>query len=691
MEGQASPPVHVLSGPFALSETSDEVMSRTDSNVTDPHGPPAAAWGVSVPYCRPVRLAWKDLTVSVNGGQFVVLDGVTGHAEPGRLLAIMGPSGCGKTTLLETLAGGRLKNAVQSGQVLVNGREDKLTFGKTAAYVTQDDTLIGTLSVYETIWYSACLRFPDAMPHIEKQEKVDLAILEMGLYDARQTRVGSWGVKGLSGGEKRRLSIAMEILTRPNVIFLDEPTSGLDSAAAYFVIQRLKDLAKDGHTIISVVHQPSSEVFQLFQDLLLLSGGRTVYFGKLANSPEFFANAGYPCPPLRNPSDHYLRCINKDFDNVRRNGISIRKLRKQKWKITEYDEEALKGPTDPLEQKEIKDVVEKLINGYQKSEQALATAKFIDKQTELDLMGEEMSKGKGSQSSFLMQLYILTRRSFVNMRRDWSYYWVRLIMYIALAIFIGWVYHNEGLDYQSINGRGACLSFVVGFLTFMSIGGFPSFVEDMKVFTRERQNGHYGVLPFIIANTLSSLPFLLLISISSSVISYFIAGLHPGFDHYMFYCMIVFSALVVVESLMMAVAGVVPNFLMGIVVGASIMGVLLLVSGFFRLPDEIPTPVTKVPLFYINFFSYALQGMYKNEFTGLTFRGLNVGDPPISGEYVLRVTYQMTVGRSKWIDLAILSSNIFAYRALFFLLIKAKEMCRLPWPCMRYRLRIIAR
>lgn len=224
-----------------------------------------------------------------------------------------------------------------------------------AAYVTQDDTLIGTLTVYETIWYSACLRFQDAMPSSDKQEKVELAILEMGLFEARDTRVGSWGVKGLSGGEKRRLSIALEILTRPNVIFLDEPTSGLDrwvrtlafsidltgklallkswaipnyhnhiilflslpftiprhiprqgkevsihtdsessvlwllylcSAAAYFVIQRLKDLAKDGHTIIAVVHQPSSEVFQLFQDILLLSSGRTVYFGILANCPE---------------------------------------------------------------------------------------------------------------------------------------------------------------------------------------------------------------------------------------------------------------------------------------------------------------------------------------------------------------------------------------------------------------------
>ncbi|CAM6101501.1 unnamed protein product [Calypogeia fissa] len=97
MEGQASPPVHGLLGPFSLSETSDEVMYRTDSNVTDTHGAPAAAWAVSVPYCRPVRLAWKDLAVSVNGGQFLVLDGVTGHSEPNRLLAIMGPSGSEKS------------------------------------------------------------------------------------------------------------------------------------------------------------------------------------------------------------------------------------------------------------------------------------------------------------------------------------------------------------------------------------------------------------------------------------------------------------------------------------------------------------------------------------------------------------------------------------------------------------------
>jgi ABC-type multidrug transport system ATPase subunit len=101
--------------------------------------------------------------------------------------------------------------------------------------VTQEDTLIGTLSVFETIWYSACLRFSDAMPHSEKTEKVELAILEMGLSEARNTRVGSWGVKGLSGGEKRRLSIALEILTRPNAVFLDEPTSGLDR---YVIIQR---------------------------------------------------------------------------------------------------------------------------------------------------------------------------------------------------------------------------------------------------------------------------------------------------------------------------------------------------------------------------------------------------------------------------------------------------------------------
>lgn len=176
------------------------------------------------------RLTWKDLTVTVslsNGDTQKVLEGLTGYAEPGSLMALMGPSGSGKSTLLDALASRLATNAFLSGTILLNGRKAKLSFG-TAAYVTQDDNLIGTLTVRETIAYSARLRLPDKMPWSEKEALVESTIIEMGLQDCADTVIGNWHLRGVSGGEKRRVSIALEILMRPRLLFLDEPTSGLD-------------------------------------------------------------------------------------------------------------------------------------------------------------------------------------------------------------------------------------------------------------------------------------------------------------------------------------------------------------------------------------------------------------------------------------------------------------------------------
>lgn len=148
------------------------------------------------------------------------------------------------------------------------------------SYVKQEDVLLGTLSVKETISYSAHLRLPECLSKEEVNTIVEETISEMGLQDCTNRLVGNWHLRGISGGEKKRVSIALEILTRPSLLFLDEPTTGLDSASAFFVIQTLKNIACDGRTVISSIHQPSSEVFAMFDDLFLLSGGETVYFGE---------------------------------------------------------------------------------------------------------------------------------------------------------------------------------------------------------------------------------------------------------------------------------------------------------------------------------------------------------------------------------------------------------------------------
>lgn len=153
--------------------------------------------------------------------------------------------------------------------------------------MTQEDVLTWTLTVREAVYFSAQLQLPNSIPLSEKRGRAEATIKEMGLQDVMDTRIGGWGSKGLSNGQKRRVSICMEILTRPRLLFLDEPTSGLDSTASYYVVKRIVDLAKQNDmVVIASVHQPSSQVFRLFEDLCLLSLGSVVYFGPSGEATE---------------------------------------------------------------------------------------------------------------------------------------------------------------------------------------------------------------------------------------------------------------------------------------------------------------------------------------------------------------------------------------------------------------------
>ncbi|KAM1051795.1 hypothetical protein ACFX2J_033113 [Malus domestica] len=610
------------------------------------------------------RLTWKDLTVMVtlnNGETQKVLEGLTGYAEPGTFTALMGPSGSGKSTLLDALSSRLAANAFLSGTILLNGRKRKLSFG-TAAYVTQDDNLIGTLTVRETISYSARLRLPDKMAWSEKRALVESTIIEMGLQDCADTVIGNWHLRGISGGEKRRVSIALEILTRPRLLFLDEPTSGLDSASAFFVTQTLRALARDGRTVIASIHQPSSEVFELFDQLYLLSSGKTSSYELIGRFFQFFAQAGFPCPALRNPSDHFLRCINSDFDKVKATLKGSMELR-------------FEASDDPLEKITTAEAIRVLIDSYRSSQYSYAAREKVEEISKVK--GTVLDSG-GSQASFFMQAFQLSKRSFINMSRDFGYYWLRLVIYIVVTVCIGTIYLNVGTGYSSILARGSCASFVFGFVTFMSIGGFPSFVEDMKVFQRERLNGHYGVTAFVISNTLSAMPFLILITFLAGTVCYFMVRLHPGFEHYLFFVLCLYASVTVVESLMMAIASIVPNFLMGIIIGAGIQGIFMLVSGYFRLPNDIPKPVWRYPMSYISFHFWALQGQYQNDLSGLLFDNQTPDLPKIPGEYILENVFQINTARSKWIDLSVILSMIVVYRIIFFIMIKFSEDVT-PW------------
>nr|XP_016446870.1 PREDICTED: ABC transporter G family member 11-like isoform X1 [Nicotiana tabacum] len=594
---------------------------------------------------RGVSLTWNDLWVTVStrkSGRKAILQGLTGYARPSELLAVMGPSGCGKSTFLDALAGRLDFSTRQSGDILINGHKQKLSYG-TSAYLTQDETLLATLTVKEAVYYSAQLQLPDSMTKSEKIQIAEQTIKEMGLQDAMNTRIGGWGNKGISGGEKRRLSICMEILTRPKLLFLDEPTSGLDSAASYYVMSGISR-QKEGRTIIASIHQPSAEVFNLFHSLCLLSSGRIVYFGPASAAIQFFARNGFPCPTLQNPSDHFLKTINKDFDEDIEQGSAGR------------------IPTE--------EVIDLLVNSYKSSEEYHEVQNQV---AEICQQGGEILE-KRSHANFTTQSLVLTRRSSVNMFRDLGYYWMRFATYVAIALGLGSIYYDLGSNYRSIEERGLMVAFVVSFMTFMTVGGFPSFVEDMKVFQRENLNGHYGCCTFVIGNTLSSIPYLLLISFVPGAIAYLLSGFQNGFGHFIYFALVLFTSMMIVESLMMNVAAIVPNFLMGIVAGAGIQGLQILSGGYFQLPSELPNPIWKYPLYYMSFHKYAYQGMFKNEFEGLKFTDDLFGNNrTMSGEDILRERWEAEMAYSKWIDLAILVSTLILYRLVFLLIIKTNE------------------
>ena len=274
---------------------------------------------------RGVILQWRDITYTVtkktrDGDDVrVILDGLSGDATGGHLLALMGPSGSGKTSLLNALAFRVPKGpgAAITGSVYADGKrlEDPSEMARMSAYVEQEDALFALSTIRETLLFGAQLRLGSSASLAEKNAAVDAVIADLGLVSAADTIIGNEQIRGVSGGERKRVAIGMDLLHDPRLIFLDEPTSGLDAFQALNVMSTLKDLALDkGRTVIASVHQPRSSIFALVDQLVLLGGGRLMYSGDgHAACSKHFATLGEPVPEDFNPADHFLDAVSVDY------------------------------------------------------------------------------------------------------------------------------------------------------------------------------------------------------------------------------------------------------------------------------------------------------------------------------------------------------------------------------------------
>ncbi|XP_002529514.3 ABC transporter G family member 15 [Ricinus communis] len=617
-------------------------------------------------------LVWEDVSVMVNQSYWSMmrgssanknklLHGLSGYALPGRVMAIMGPSGSGKSTLLDALSGRLPSNVIMTGNVLLNGK--KRSIGCTnISYVTQEDHLLGTLTVRETLAYSAHLRLGSRMTKEEIDAVVEETMKEMGLQDCANSKIGNWHLRGISGGEKRRVSISLEMLTQPHVMFLDEPTSGLDSASAYFVLEALKNIALDERIVVCSVHQPSSFTFDLFDDLCLLSSGETVYFGDAKTALKFFAEAGFPCPTRKNPADHFLRCINTDFDK-----ISAIRLR------TQRDLGSPESSSSHINLN-IEDIKAILIEKYKNSEYPISTRKRV---REIALVNDEpMSDLKMKNSSWGKQLCTLTSRSFVNITRDVRYYWIRILFCVIVASGAGIMFFDIGLSLPSILTRSKCYTFFYDIMLVLCVGGLPSITDEWKVLHYERLNGHYGEGVFVMSNFLATFPFMAITAVSSGSIIYFMVKFHMGISILCHFCVNTFCCICIMESIAMIVAFLLPNFLMGVGASAGVIVFLTIPAGLYRQLSYLPKFFWRYPMSYISFTTWSVQGQFKNDMIGLEFDPMVPGDSKLRGEEVLQKYYGIDLKWSKWWDLGAVLFLSLCHRVFFFMVLKYKEKVR---------------
>ncbi|ETV94683.1 hypothetical protein H310_11663 [Aphanomyces invadans] len=532
----------------------------------------------------PCVLGWDRISYSVRGKAKgpakQILQNVSGRSAPGEVTAIMGPSGSGKTTLLDILAD-RMSTGTIAGTVDVNGKTRKSeSFRLMASYVSQDDALLGSFSVLETLRYSAQLSVAANVTADERERRVQAAIDDMGLRSCADTIVGDMFRKGLSGGQKRRLSIAIELLKHPTILLLDEPTSGLDSASTLNVMSHVLKLSQNQHcTVVCTIHQPSSAIFDLFTNIVLLANGQTVYSGSPTHALDHFASLGHPVPPFTNPSEHYLELINADFDGAARDTCAF---------IAHYSQSAMAGHIQ---------------------EQLAYDRRSLDSTTDV------VNYAKNLRPSAFRQLAVIMHRNSLNNVRNPGVYGVRLVMYAFLSVMVGtmYLYTNKSLVEDDLVNM---LFYVQAFLVFMSVAVLPFFIEQRAVFARERANNALNVVSYVMANFVASLPGIFVIALVSSSIVVSLAGLHAFWS----FVLNLFLSLVVAESLMHVLGATAPHYIMGIANAAGIFGMFMQMEGFMVPAKAIPSYWKWVNT--IAFHSYSFEAFVHNQFTEMnTTRG----------------------------------------------------------------------
>ncbi|XP_058048966.1 broad substrate specificity ATP-binding cassette transporter ABCG2-like [Ahaetulla prasina] len=537
-----------------------------------------------------------------------ILFNVSGIMKPG-LNAILGPTGCGKSSLLDILSTRKDPQGL-SGDILLDGMGLPTHFKCMSGYVVQDDIVMGTLTVRENLMFSAALRLPLSTSKYEKKQRVEQVLKELDLSKVADTKVGTYFTRGVSGGERKRTSIGLELITNPKVLFLDEPTTGLDASTANAVLLLLKRMSLQGKTIIFSIHQPRYSIFKLFDSLTLLAAGRLLYHGPADNALPYFKSLGFVCEPYNNPADFFLDIINGDSSAVATSKMAIHSA---VLEATEREQETIALTLAVQFSK---------CNFYKKMLE------------ELDVMSKEQKrqgtiiKGLPYSTPFFHQLKWLSRRTFKNLIGNPQNSTAQIAIITVMGIITGAVFSGVKNDATGIQNRVGALFFLATNQVLNSITTVELFITEKRIFIHEYISGYYRVSAYFFSKLIADMmPMRTLPGIILTSLNYFTIGFKPVLASFFIMMFTIILIAYASSSLALAVA-----------TGQNITSVANLLINicfvFMIVFSGVLVNLTTITssLLWLEYFSiprYGLNALQINEFTGLRFcnetpEGVNV-------------------------------------------------------------------
>jgi len=536
-----------------------------------------------------------------------ILHGVSGSVQRGNMLAIMGPSGCGKSTLLNILADGNMYGAKVRGSVEIDGQKRRRWYRHITTYIPQSDELIPIMTVKESIMYSGELQLPWYYSKGRRIHKV-YEVLETLKIDhiAQQQVGGSCGIRGISGGERRRVSVGMGLIADPKIMILDEPTSGLDSAAAAQIITTLKELAQkgDGRIVIASLHQPSAETFQELDLLLLLAKGRQIYFGPAERVQDKFNRCGFPCPKGLNIADYILHVVSdlsclRELINVQQE-LDALAISSSGSGSDDQDQAGLYAPA--------------LTSGetLKPSDESFAKSRGTRNRSLDNLWRVEMYK------PFTTELRVCLTRSFKQIWRRPLLFRLQVALAIIAALLSMAMFSDMSRTIAGVQNRIGFLFFQLAFFAFAGISSLDLILEERSVFVREIQGKFYTPWAYYLSKVIvDGLMLRVIPMVIYDVMTYWTVGLRPGADHFFIYLIATVLFSLGCGALSVAVT-------MGSKTGGvASLGIILLLlfsmmfGGFLSARDSIPSWISWIQ--YLSLFYHVMGALVSNEIRGVTF------------------------------------------------------------------------